>query len=398
MKYKTRFALYFFVMVIFFLAANFAHPVTPTIIHDLNLHDYMFGVALAATMLTNFLASPFWGKINIYISSRTSILICGFGYGIGQLCFCYATAELQIILARMLSGMFLGGLMVSFLTYIVNVSRPEDQGKYLTYSATIRSVASAFGYLIGGLLGEISVQLAFLSQAFLLMATAVIFFFLCEPDGKGLKELSTGTLIKEANPFQAFLDSRQFMSAAFAMLFAINILINFGNTAFDQAFNYYLKDVLGLTSSYNGIIKAGVGFVSFVSNMTLCVWIINKTKVKRSLTLLITVCSLAAFGTALPFSVGIFVLFSVLVYAGYSVSVPVLQNMIAGKATAEQKNLVMGFFNATYSLGCIVGSLTAGFVYSVHVKLPFVCTCVIYGLGVLAAFLYMNYKGGRKNS
>lgn len=87
MKYKTRFALYFFVMVIFFLAANFAHPVTPTIIHDLNLHDYMFGVALAATMLTNFLASPFWGKINIYISSRTSILICGFGYGIGQLCF-----------------------------------------------------------------------------------------------------------------------------------------------------------------------------------------------------------------------------------------------------------------------------------------------------------------------
>ena len=190
MKYKTRFALYFFVMVIFFLAANFAHPVTPTIIHDLNLHDYMFGVALAATMLTNFLASPFWGKINIYISSRTSILICGFGYGIGQLCFCYATTELQIILARMLSGMFLGGLMVSFLTYIVNVSRPEDQGKYLTYSATIRSVASAFGYLIGGLLGEISVQLAFLSQAFLLMATAVIFFFLCEPDGKGLVESS----------------------------------------------------------------------------------------------------------------------------------------------------------------------------------------------------------------
>ena len=81
--------------------------------------------------------------------------------------------------------------------------------------------------------------------------------------------------MKEANPFQAFLDSRQFMCVAFALLFAVNILINFGNTGFDQAFNYYLKDELGLTSSYNGIIKAGVGFVSFISNMTLCVWIIN---------------------------------------------------------------------------------------------------------------------------
>lgn len=76
MKYKTRFFLFFFVMVLFNLAANFAHPVTPTVIQDLNLHDYMFGLALAAMMLTNFLLSPFWGKINEYISSRMSLLIC----------------------------------------------------------------------------------------------------------------------------------------------------------------------------------------------------------------------------------------------------------------------------------------------------------------------------------
>ena len=35
MKYKTRFFLFFFVMVLFNLAANFAHPVTPTVIQDL---------------------------------------------------------------------------------------------------------------------------------------------------------------------------------------------------------------------------------------------------------------------------------------------------------------------------------------------------------------------------
>ena len=86
--------------------------------------------------------------------------------------------------------------------------------------------------------------------------------------------------MKEANPFQAFIDSRNFMCMAFVFLFAINIFINFGNTGFDQAFNYYLKAQLGLTSSYNGIIKAGVGFVSFIANMSLCIWIIKKTNVK----------------------------------------------------------------------------------------------------------------------
>ena len=87
MKYKTRFFLFFFVMVLFNLAANFAHPVTPTVIQDLNLHDYMFGLALAAMMLTNFLLSPFWGKINEYISSRMSLLICCMGYGVAQIWF-----------------------------------------------------------------------------------------------------------------------------------------------------------------------------------------------------------------------------------------------------------------------------------------------------------------------
>lgn len=396
MRYKTRFFAFFTAMVVFNLAANFAHPVTPTVIQNLNLHDYMFGVALAAMLLTNFLMSPFWGKINAYISSRLSLLICCCGYGIAQIWFAYATTEFMIVLARMFAGLFTGGVFVSFLTYVVNMSRPEDQGKYLTYSATIKSVASAFGYMIGGFLGEVSVKLAFLVQAGTLLVVAAAFFMICEKDNSAsLKDIPAKQLAKEANPFQAFVDSRKFMCVAFALMFAVNILINFGNTGFDQAFNYYLKDELGLTSSYNGIIKAGVGFISFISNLTLCIWIINKTNVKKSMVVLVAVCSGAALVTTLPIPIGLFIAFSVLVYAGYSVSVPVLQNMIANRADPVQKNLVMGFFNATQSLGSIAGSLTAGFIYSVNAKLPFACTFVIYGVGVLAAFGNLCYKKER---
>ena len=384
MKYKMRFFAFFAAMVVFNLAANFAHPVTPTVIQELHLHDYMFGVALAVMLITNFLLSPFWGKINNYISSRLSLLICCLGYGVAQIWFAYATTELMIILARMFAGLFTGGIFVSFLTYIVNKSNPEDQGKYLTYSATIKSVASAFGYMIGGFLGESSVRLAFLVQAGTLIAVAVAFFMICEPDSTAnLKDIPAKQLMKEANPFQAFM--------AFVFLFAINIFINFGNTGFDQAFNYYLKAQLGLTSSYNGIIKAGVGFVSFIANMSLCIWIIKKTNVKKSMVVLTAFCALAAIGTLISVNIGIFIFFSILVYAGYSVSVPVLQNMVANQADPKQKNLVMGFFNATQSLGSIAGSLTAGFIYSVNAKLPFACTFVIYSVGVAAAFGYLCY-------
>ena len=389
MRYKTRFALFFGAMILFNLAANFAHPVTPTIIQNLQLHDYMFGVALAMMQLANFLMSPVWGKLNSKISSRLTLLIGCCGYGIAQLWFALATTELMIILARLFAGVFVGGIFVSFLTYVVNMADPKDQPKYLTWSATIQSVAGAFGYLVGGVLGEYSIKGTFLIQALCLVVTGTAFFFICLPDKQGEGKIQLGQIVKDANPFGAFKDCAKFMTLSFAMLFVVNILINFGNTGFDQAFNYYLKAQLNLTSSYNGIIKAAVGLVSFVANMTLCIWIIQKTDTKKSLALLVGICTLASVAALVSPKIGIFITFSILVYAGYSVSLPVLQNMVATQADPSQKNLVMGFYNSTKSLGSIAGSLTAGFIYAIHPKLPFGCTALIYGLGLAAAIGFM---------
>ena len=56
----------------------------------------------------------------------------------------------------------------------------------------------------------------------------------------------------------------------------------------------------------------------------------------------------------------------------------------------------MGFYNSTKSLGSISGSLTAGFIYAIHPKLPFGCTALIYGLGLVAALSFLCL--GRKKA
>ena len=388
MTYKLRYYLFFTAMILFNLAANFAHPVTPTIIKDLSLPDYMFGLMLAAMQLTNFLFSPFWGKMNVSISSRRTLLICCCGYGVAQLGFALATTQAVILLMRVLAGIFVGGIFVSFLTYVVGIAKPEDQAKYLTYSATIQAVCGAFGYLVGGVMAEFSIRGTFYLQAFCLCLAGVIFRLVCLPDGQQ-KQPDLKQILKEANPLQAFLDGRHFMNLAFLALFSVNILMNFANTGFDQVFNYYLKDQLGLTSSYNGIIKAAVGLISFAFNMTLCLWIIRKTDTRLSLAVLMGLCAAATVGTVLVPQIVLFIGLSVLVYAGYSVSLPVLQHMVAVQAEPAQKNLVMGFYNATKSLGSIIGSLMAGFLYALHAKLPFGVVAVTYGLSFLAAAGYL---------
>lgn len=388
MKYKTRYLCFFTATALFHLASNFAHPVTPTIIQELGLPDYMFGLMLAVMMIANFAFSPFWASLNLAISSRQSLFLCCLGYALVQLGFAYATTQAEILLVRLLAGVFIGGVFVSLLTYVVNTARPEDQGKYLTYSATLLSVFGAFGYLVGGVLGEFSIRATFLLQAAVLCLAGLLFRFGCEPDGQQ-KKWNFRELGANANPLDAFRNGKYFMDTGFALLFLVNVLINLGNTGFDQVFNYYLKAQLGLTSSYNGIIKAVVGFVSFFCNMTLCLWILRKTELKKSLVVLVSVCTLAALGTVLPAPIGVFLGWGIALYAAYSVCVPILQDMVANRAKPAQKNLVMGFFNASKSLGCIVGSLMAGFLYEVSAKLPFACIALAYGLSIAAAAGYL---------
>lgn len=389
MKYKIRFSLFFTAMILFNLAANFAHPVTPTIIKELNLPDYMFGLMLAAMMISQFLLSPFWGKINTRISSRKTLLISCVGYAAAQLGFAYATTQGMILLVRVMAGVFVGGIFVSFLTYVINMARPEDQGRYLTYSATIQAVFGAFGYLVGGLLGEWSIRATFLLQAFTLAFSGVMFYLVCLPDNTDARKLPMRQILRESNPMQAFLDGRHFMNPGFVLLFVLNILMNFGNTGFDQVFNYYLKDQLGFTSAYNGLIKAAVGFISFAFNMTLCLWIIRKTDTRKSMVMLALFCTAAAVGTLIFPDLVPYIGCSVALYAGYSVSLPVLQDLAAARSAPEQKNLVMGFYNATKSLGSIAGSLMSGFLYGIHLKLPFFVVAGAYGLSILAAFGYL---------
>jgi DHA1 family multidrug resistance protein-like MFS transporter len=381
-------------ITLFNMAASFAHPVTPTLIQEYHLNDYMFGVALAVMQCAYFLMSPFWGKLNNYIASRKSMLICCLGYAVGQALFGMARTESMVIFARVFAGMFTGGAFTSFLTYIVNTSSDMERGRNLTIFATIQTVAGAFGYFVGGFLGEVSLNVTFAAQTACLALAGVAFFFICRDDRPAdAGKIEPKRLVREANPFAAFVACRHFMTVLFAVLFASACLYNLGYTAFEQCFNYYIKDALGLTSKYNGLIKGVIGFVSLAANATICMWIIKKTNVRRSIVLVLGLGAVAITGVVFADSTLPFMGISVLFYAIYAVSLPLLQDLVARRAAhTTDSNLVMGFFNSTRSLGGIVGSLCAGFLYSSSPKSPFVFAAIALALSTLCALIYAKAK------
>lgn len=385
--------LFFMLIALESLAANFAHPITPTLIKNLELPDYSFGLLFAGMAFTNFLFSPFWAKQVKRMGSRKVLGICCIGYGVGQAMFAISKTLPIILCARLLSGFFVGGIMVSFLTYIIHQTTVENRGKYLALSATFTTVFAAFGYLIGGFTGVVSIPVTFAMQSITLIIAGILFYLVLEDD----HEFVSGRLNiwKEANPFQAFIDSKKFMTITFAVLFFAVFLTSTATTAYDQNFNYFIKDQFNFNSSYNGMLKAVVGFISLFANTTLCIWIMRKTDVKRSVSIVLGCAGAALIMITLLDDILPFILVNILFFALNAIYIPLLQDMCASAAKEEDSNMVMGFYNAMKSLGMIAGALFAGFIYAAGPKLSFLFAGIFFLISMLATLWY--YKRIQKS-
>ncbi|MGL5436978.1 MAG: MFS transporter [Lachnospiraceae bacterium] len=384
MRRKNNIFIFLAVAFLQSLAANFAHPITPTLIVNLNLRDYMFGAAFAAMSFTNFLFSPFWGKMRDFFSTKKLLLVGCIGYAFGQFLFSIMKTEVTILLARCFSGFFVGAVNVSTLVYIMDSSEEDRVGENLTRFAIVQAVGAAFGYFIGGVIGVYSIKLTFLIQSLTLAASGILFVTLPEDCAAAeYQSFNRRTFVKEINPLKAFLDTRSFMTRNLAFLFMAVVFANIGTNAFDQCFNYYLKDQFQFTSIYNGVMKAVTGIITLVVNGTLCMWIIRKTRVKRSVGIILAGC---AVSIAMMLSVNHIILFFAICIVFYSFNaayIPLLQASAAKSANNSNGNMVMGFYNATKSLGMICGALIAGLLYQYSSDYPFVLAAVCFAAAAL---------------
>ena len=395
---KKKMMAFWVILAAFSAAASFAHPVTPTLIVERKLDSSMFGVALAAMQTSNFLFSPFWGKLCNYIPTRRIMLICGIGYAAGQMIFGSATSEVMVVAGRMFAGVFTGGMFTAFSNYTINT--PTDiplRGKNLTFTMTIRNVCGAVGYFLGGIMGVVSVEFAFICQVIVLAGTGVLFFTMCEDDTPYKHKPERKLSVRDANPFSAFMAAGKFMTPMLLLLFAIVAIANIGQNSFEQCFNYYIKDQFNLGSMYNGTIKAVIAISSLVINATLTLWMQKKTD--TNITFLPLMAMQMVFLGIVLFtdSLAVIMVCDVLFFTLNAARMPTLQNLVAMRSTPENSNTMMGLYQSMQSLGGIFGSLFAGLIYDANPMYPFILAFAAFGIAIFIGAVYVTkYKAAKQ--
>ncbi|HEX7746608.1 MAG TPA: MDR family MFS transporter [Micromonosporaceae bacterium] len=125
----------------------------PTIVGELGGQEQLAWV-VSATLLASTASTPIWGKLSdlygrkiMFQSAIAVFLVASLGAG-------FAQNMAELIGARALQGLGVGGLMALSQAIIGDVASPRERGRYQGYIGGVFGVATVAGPLLGGFLVE----------------------------------------------------------------------------------------------------------------------------------------------------------------------------------------------------------------------------------------------------
>jgi len=140
-------------MLVAALSQTIVATALPTIVGELGGQEQLAWV-VSATLLTSTASTPIWGKLSdlygrkiMFQASIAIFLIASVGAG-------FAQDMGQLIAARAVQGLGVGGLMALSQAIIGDVVSPRERGRYQGYLGSVFGLATVAGPLVGGFLVE----------------------------------------------------------------------------------------------------------------------------------------------------------------------------------------------------------------------------------------------------
>lgn len=392
---KNRSVLKFFLIYFgFTIVSNFVHSITPAFLQMIQAPSYINGVAFSVMSLCSFFASPFWGKMGDRKPYPQLMAVGFFGYALGQFFFSIARGVPMLLFARVISGLLNGALAVNALSYLISVSDSENRGQYLAMFAMLQSVGTCIGYLIGGVIGDYSLMAVFYAQIGAASVLGIVTLLVLR-DAPG-RTLSTEKIdFAKINPVTSMTTSMRRVDAAMGVYLAIVFCFGFAMMSYDNYFGYFLRDQFGFPTSYNGYFKALIGIIAIIANSTINMWINKHTDVRKSITVILGLCSVSITAMLLAsHSIPAFLGVALLYYTCNAITMPILQVMMMKDGDKSETGTISGLFNAFISLGRTFGPLIAAFAYGLNPLYPFVLAAAMY---MIAALLSIRNRIQYKN-
>lgn len=344
------------------ITTNVGHPITPYYINQLGLDKIVFTYFFAAMSLGMLVSAPFWGSLGDTYGRKWIIITNLIFYGVGQALFGYFHTVGLITFARVISGLFAGGILVNFMSYISRSKelRKYNQARLIATFISMQTVGVSLGSFIGGYLGDIlnpNYQYVLYIQAGLmcLFAIYVLVFINFNDEEKSQS--------RSMNPFIGFKNLK-YLTPALLVVFVVIIFNNICFTNTSKYLDVYFSDS-GYGSLQLGTINLVIGIVTLLINITLTPFLIRKF---NQLTTLLFCCIIGSICLYITFKFSNLLTGIYTVYMIYIIAKAIIEPTTVSYLSKQNfaPGLLMGLRQSFISLGGIIGIIIGGSIYAAY--------------------------------
>lgn len=143
------------VLFVAMISSTVVSTALPLIIGSLNGSQTQYTWVVTATLLTATASTPVWGKLADLFNKKTLVQIAIVIFVLGSIASGFAQNADQVIAARAVQGLGVGGLQALVQVVIAAIIPPRERGRYNGYLGGVMAVATVGGPLLGGLIVDV---------------------------------------------------------------------------------------------------------------------------------------------------------------------------------------------------------------------------------------------------
>ncbi|ROR92392.1 MDR family MFS transporter [Nocardioides aurantiacus] len=134
------------------LSTTIVSTALPTIIADLDGTQTQYTWVVTASLLAMTVTSPIWSKFSDLYNKKLLVQLAIGIFVLGSLAAGAVQDVPQLLAARALQGLGMGGLIALTQSIIASIIPPRQRGRYSGYMAGVMAVATVSGPLLGGVI------------------------------------------------------------------------------------------------------------------------------------------------------------------------------------------------------------------------------------------------------
>lgn len=358
-----------------------AHPVTPKLINENYLPTFYFGLLNGCFNLSTFITAPTFGVICDMYGKKFPMLLSLTGYTIGQIIFGFFPNIVNVIVARIIAGVFIAGYFVSSMSYVSSITPNDLKLKRFSYFNASNSLGVTIGSLVGGNLGVNSYKVTFFVQILICIFSIILITIFFKDNTPKNKNSRFKLKILNFKHFKEIKKSNKFVY----LILLIMILTFLAIQGYSSTISYYVEDILNLPTNINGIILGSTGMFTLITNLIIIPLIGKKFSSKSIYMFSVLLSGSSIILSMLVTNQYITVIALLTFIVTHTLITPTIQTLLIENSNQNHGEL-LGLQNGFKAIGSFLGAILSGLLFNIWFKLPF----IIVGLSLILSFIILK--------